>query len=182
MSTLEQPARAEPKEIMRDPVHILAFGFGTGLSPFMPGTVGTLIGIPFFLAMHWLSWPVYLAVTLILFVIGVGLCGASARKLQTHDHPGIVWDEIVGYLVTMMPLLPDLLGGQVSAPLWFWVLAGFIAFRFFDIIKPPPIKQLDQRVHGGLGIMIDDVLAGIFAAAVLAILTLPGLLFPAVAS
>ncbi|MDX1497199.1 MAG: phosphatidylglycerophosphatase A [Salinisphaeraceae bacterium] len=179
MNALDKPARPDPKVIMKDPVHFLAFGFGSGLSPVMPGTAGTVIAIPLFLAMQWLSWPVYVGVTVFLFVLGVYLCGASANKLATHDHPGIVWDEIVGYLVTMLPLLPDLLGERVSAPLWFWVVAGFIAFRFFDIIKPPPIKQLDQKVHGGLGIMIDDVLAGVFAAVILALLTLPGLLFPA---
>lgn len=179
MSALEQPSRPDPQVIMRDPVHLLAFGFGTGLSPIMPGTVGTLIGIPFFLAIYWLPWPVYLAVTALLFVVGIYLCGESARRLATHDHPGIVWDEIVGYLVTMMPLLPDLLGSQVTAPLWFWIIAGFLAFRLFDIIKPPPIKQLDHKVHGGLGIMVDDLVAGVFAAIVMMVLTLPGLLFPA---
>lgn len=179
MSALDKPARPDPQLILRDPVHFLAFGFGSGLSPVMPGTAGTVVAIPFFLAMHWLSWPVYLGITVLLFVVGVYLCGESARRLATHDHPGIVWDEIVGYLVTMFPLLPTVLGERVTAPLWFWVLAGFLAFRFFDIIKPPPIKQLDARVHGGLGIMIDDLVAGLFAAVLMIVLTLPGLLFPA---
>lgn len=182
MSTLDKPARPDPKLILRDPVHLLAFGFGTGLSPVMPGTAGTLVGIPLFLAMHWLSWPVYLAVTALLFAAGILLCSQSAHKLASHDHPGIVWDEIVGYLVTMFPLLPALMGGQSNAPLWFWVLAGFLAFRLFDILKPPPIRQLDRKVHGGLGIMLDDLVAGLFAAGLLALLALPGLLFPAVAS
>ncbi len=176
----EQAIRPDPKVIMRDPIHLAAFGFGTGLSPIMPGTIGTLVGIPLFLAMHWMPWPLYLMITALLFALGILLCSESARRLATHDHPGIVWDEIVGFLITMTPLLPDLLGGQVGAPLWFWVLAGFIAFRVFDIVKPPPIRQIDKNVHGGLGIMLDDAIAALFAAIVLVLLALPGLLFPAV--
>ena len=177
MSELERPARPDPRQILTDPVHLLAFGFGAGLSPIMPGTAGTLVGIPLFLVMHWLSWPVYLGVTVVLFAAGILICSQSAFKLATHDHPGIVWDEIVGYLITMFPLLPDVWGGQVDAPMWFWVIAGFIAFRIFDIVKPPPIRQVDRKVHGGLGIMLDDVIAGLFAAITLAVLALPDLLF-----
>lgn len=172
-------SRPEPGTILRDPVHLLAFGFGAGLSPVMPGTVGTLVGIPFFLVMYWLPWPVYLGLTALLFAAGILLCSESARRLAAHDHPGIVWDEIVGFLVAMTPLIPDLLGGSSSAPLWFWIIAGFLAFRLFDIVKPPPIRQIDRRVHGGIGIMLDDLIAGLFAAVLLALLTLPGLLFPA---
>ncbi len=177
----DHPIRPAAKLVMRDPVHVLAFGLGTGLSPVMPGTMGTLLGIPLFLAIHWMSWPLYLGLTALLFAVGVFLCGESARRLSTHDHPGIVWDEIVGYLVTMTPLLPDLFGAQTAAPLWFWVVAGFVVFRVFDIAKPPPIKQIDQKVHGGFGIMLDDLIAGLFAAAVLLLLALPGWLFPAAA-
>jgi phosphatidylglycerophosphatase A len=110
--------------------------------------------------MQMLSLPVYLLIVVILFIFGVWICERTAKALQVHDHPGIVWDEIVGFLVTM-----------ILAPQgWIWWLAGFLLFRVFDIFKPWPIKILDQRVGGGFGIMIDDVLAGIFAAICLQLL------------
>ena len=148
---------ADSRFVFSNPVHFLAFGFGTGLSPKAPGTVGTLAGIPFFLLM--MSWPLeaYLAVTVFLFLIGIPLCGITSRHLGVHDHGGIVWDEVVGLLVTM-----------VAAPAgWQWLLLGFLLFRLFDIVKPWPISWFDRQVHGGLGIMLDDLIAGIFAAAAL---------------
>ncbi|WP_251359039.1 phosphatidylglycerophosphatase A [Kangiella sp. TOML190] len=145
------------KTILTDPVHLLAFGFGSGLLPKAPGTWGTLVAIPIWLGLSFLSLQHYLLVTLALTVFGIWLCGASSKKLGVHDHGGIVWDEICGYLVTMIAL-----------PLtWYWALAGFALFRFFDIIKPWPIKWLDKKVHGGFGIMIDDLIAAVFAAIIL---------------
>jgi len=134
-------------------VHFLSLGFGTGLAPKAPGTFGTLAGIP----LYWLLQPLplagYLAVTLLLGLLGIWLCGHTARALGVHDHGGIVWDEIVGLLITLIAVPPD----------WRWLLAGFLLFRLFDILKPWPIRWLDRRVGGGFGIMIDDVLAGLFA-------------------
>lgn len=144
-------------QLLRDPVHFLALGFGSGLSPWAPGTFGTLAAIPLYLLLQSLSLPLYLVITAVLFVIGVFICDLSARKLGVHDHPGIVWDEVVGYLVTM-----------AAAPAgWFWVVAGFVLFRLFDILKPWPIRFIDRRVAGGLGIMLDDLLAGVLAALLL---------------
>ena len=141
-------------ECLTNPIHSLAFGFGSGLAPFAPGTFGTLVAIPIYLLLQPLSLPVYLAVLLALILLSIYICGESARQLNTHDHSGIVLDEICGYLVTMI-LVPS---G------WLWIILGFLLFRLFDIWKPWPINWLDRKVQGGLGIVIDDVLAGIFAA------------------
>ncbi|GAA4892287.1 phosphatidylglycerophosphatase A family protein [Ferrimonas pelagia] len=141
---------------MTDPVHFLALGFGLGLAPKAPGTFGTLAALPFFLLMAGLSLPIYLAIVLVMGLVGIYLCDVTAKAMGEHDHPAIVWDEVVGMLIAMICLPAG----------WIWVIAAFVAFRFFDILKPWPIKLLDKHVHGGFGIMIDDVLAGIFALAV----------------
>ncbi len=134
----------------QNPAHLLAFWFGAGASPWAPGTVGTLAAIPLYLLVEPLSAGVYLLLVAGLFLAGIWICGAAARDLGVHDHPGIVFDEVVGYLVTM-----------IQAPHgWAWVVAGFVLFRLFDILKPWPIGPVDRRVGGGLGIMLDDVLAG----------------------
>ncbi len=149
------------REIMTDTVHILAFGFGSGLAPKAPGTFGSVIGALIAWAMLSLGPANYLIITILSFVFGVWLCGASSTKLGVHDHGGIVWDEIVGMMITYF-MLPQ---G------WWWLLLGFVLFRLFDIVKPWPISWLDKRVHGGFGIMIDDVIAGLFALAVLQLLS-----------
>lgn len=135
----------------------LAQGFGTGRAPRAPGTVGTLPGIGFYVLLAPLGWGGYLVATLVLFVLGVVLCDRAARLLQCDDPPSVVWDEIVGYLVTMSGTPPS--PGAI--------VAGFIAFRVFDIWKPWPIGWLERRVPGGLGIMLDDLLAGLMAGTVL---------------
>ena len=141
------------KALLTNPNHFFAFGFGSGLAPRAPGTVGTLVAIPIFWVIQDLSWPLYVSWLLVTFVLGVVWCGRSSRALGVHDHGGIVWDEMVGYWLTMF-----------FAPAgWQWMLLGFILFRFFDILKPWPIGAVDRRVHGGFGIMIDDVLAGVYA-------------------
>lgn len=145
------------KQILKDPVLFLAFGFGSGLSKYMPGTLGTVAAVPVYLGLMQFSASVYLAATLLSVIVGIAICDQAAKKLQVHDFGGIVWDEIAGFLITLY-------GVTLS---WQSVLAGFVLFRLFDILKPWPIKWLDQQVHGGFGIMIDDVLAGIFAALVL---------------
>ena len=141
------------QKVLSSPVHFLAFGFGSGLAPFAPGTFGTLAAIPLYLLMQGLSLPIYLVITAIVCIVGVWICGKSSEKLGVHDHSGIVWDEFAGYFVTM-----------IAAPIgWLWVIIGFALFRLFDIWKPWPISVLDKQVHGGLGIMVDDILAGVFA-------------------
>lgn len=138
----------------------LAFGFGSGLSPFAPGTMGTLVAIPFAVAIKSLGVTGFWVALLLMFLLGIEACTRVSRKLGVHDHGGIVWDEIVGYClsVALVPLQ------------WQWFLAAFVLFRFFDIYKPWPIRQLDRKVSGGFGIMIDDVVAAIFTIIVLAVL------------
>ena len=134
-------------------VHFLAFGFGTGRSPVAPGTFGTLVGIPAYLLLQPFAIYIYVAVVAGLFGVGVWLCQVTERDLGVHDHPGIVWDEIVGYLITMF-----------MAPAgWEWVVLGFFLFRLFDIWKPFPIRQIERRVRGGFGNMLDDALAAAYA-------------------
>ena len=156
---MDKPARPAPN--WRNPVHLLAFGLGAGASPWAPGTAGTLVAVPLYLILRPFPIVAYLTVTLALFALGVWLCEKTSHELGAHDHPGIVWDEIVGYLVTM-----------ILAPSgWLWVLVGFVLFRFFDILKPWPVRWADRRVGGGLGIMLDDLLAGAYGFMVLQIIT-----------
>ncbi len=145
------------QKVLTSPVHFLAFGFGSGLAPFAPGTFGTLAAIPLYLLMQSLSLPLYLIITAVVCFVGVWICGKSSELLGVHDHSGIVWDEFAGYFVTM-----------IAAPAgWIWIVIGFALFRLFDIWKPWPISVLDKQVHGGLGIMVDDILAGVFSLIVL---------------
>ncbi len=146
-----------PSKLLLNPIDLLALGFGSGLVPVGPGTAGTVVAIPLYLLLQPLGLVVYLAIVVLAFVAGIGICAHTARRLGVHDHPAIVWDEIVGYLVTMTAAP----GG------WEWVIGGFVLFRIFDIAKPWPIRWLDRHVHGGSGIMLDDLLAGVFAAAVM---------------
>jgi phosphatidylglycerophosphatase A len=161
------------RQILSSPVHLLAFGFGAGLAPVAPGTFGTLVGIPFFLALSPFGLPAYLVVTVLMFMLGCYVCGESARRLGVHDHGGIVWDEIVSFLVTMLPLLLPV-PRAASVPLWAWLALGFGLFRLFDILKPPPAGWADRRVHGGFGIMLDDLIAAFYAGGVLALLMWAG--------
>ena len=142
---------------LKNPAHFLALGFGSGLAPFMPGTFGTLAAIPVFWLMADLSIWIYAAITLLACVYGVVICAKTASDMGVHDHGAIVWDEIAGYLITML-MVPFS---------WQTVLLGFVLFRFFDIVKPWPISYLDKHIQGGLGIMADDILAGVFAFACL---------------
>jgi phosphatidylglycerophosphatase A len=143
--------------LMRDPVHLIAFGFGSGLMPWAPGTFGTLLAIPITLFVMQFGFAVHLAFAIFAAIFGIYVCGESARRLGVHDHPGIVWDEIAGFAFTML-----------WVPVSFvWVLAGFALFRLLDIWKPWPIREADHSLPGGLGIMLDDVIAGIFASAIL---------------
>ncbi len=141
----------------RNPVHLLASGFGSGLAPRAPGTFGTLAAIPIVLLLQSLSVWLYAGVTLLVLGAGIFICGRAARDWGVRDHPAIVWDEIAGLLVTL----------SVAPHGAIWLLAGFVLFRLFDIVKPWPISSVDRHVHGGLGIMLDDVLAGICAGFIL---------------
>jgi phosphatidylglycerophosphatase A len=146
-----------PKQILSDPVLFLAFGFGSGLSKKAPGTLGTLAAVPVYWLFAQADIVVYSLLTLIVIISGISICGRAAEKLGEHDFGGIVWDEVAGYLITMW----------LAPPTWQALVLGFALFRIFDILKPWPIRWIDQSVKGGLGIMLDDVLAGVFAAIVL---------------
>ena len=141
--------------LLRNPLHLLSLGFGSGLSPFAPGTCGTLVAIPLYLLLAQLPLWYYLAAVALAFAIGVYLCGYTSTALGEHDHSGIVWDEFVGLWITMI---------AVPAT-WQWILAAFVLFRLFDIVKPWPVKIADEKMKGGFGIMFDDVLAGLYALA-----------------
>jgi phosphatidylglycerophosphatase A len=138
-----------------NPIHFLALGFGSGLSPKAPGTFGTLAAIPVFLVLIQFSTLVYAVATLLVCVTGIYICGKAAEDAGVHDHGAIVWDEIAGYLITML-LVPAT---------WQTIIVGFVLFRIFDILKPWPISYIDKNVHGGFGIMLDDVVAGLLALA-----------------
>jgi len=142
--------------MLRNPLHLLSLGFGSGLSPLAPGTMGTLVAVAMYLLLNRLDLIVYLMVILGGFIIGVYVCDYTSKALGVHDHSGIVWDEIIGYWITMI---------AVPAQTWQWILAGFVLFRLFDIVKPWPVNIADKHLHGGFGIMIDDVLAGLYAFA-----------------
>jgi len=144
---------AVPKSVWRNPIHFLAFGCGSGALPVAPGTFGTLVAVPIYLLLEPLALPRYLLIVIVMTLIGIVLCHITARDIGVHDHGGIVWDEIAGYLLTM-----------AAAPSgWQWIVLGFVLFRLFDIVKPWPIRLADKQVSGGFGIMLDDVLAAGYA-------------------
>ncbi len=148
---------------LKNPWHLLATGFGSGLSPIVPGTMGTLASLPFYLLLAHLSLPLYGLVVIASCVIGVKICQVTSDDMGVHDHGSIVWDEFAGMWITM--LVVPMLGLAVFD--WKWLATGFVLFRFFDMVKPWPIGWLDKRVHGGLGIMIDDIVAGVMAGVTL---------------
>jgi phosphatidylglycerophosphatase A len=154
---MNPPTEKLARTVMKDPVHILAFGFGTGLAPFAPGTFGSLPGLVLF----WLTLDfglyVQLGVALTMALAGIWICGESAKRIGVHDHGGIVWDEIVGMYVTLLAAPMSITG---------WVLA-FVLFRVMDIVKPWPIRDMDHRIRGGVGIMLDDLAAALYASILL---------------
>ena len=145
------------RRVIGDPVNFLAFGLGSGLSPVAPGTAGSVVG----LALAWGTVELPIAARLLvgfaLIVSGIWICGESARRIAVHDHPGIVWDEIAGIYVALLVAPPQM---------WAWALC-FGLFRLFDIWKPWPIRDLDHRLKGGLGIMLDDLVAALYTALLL---------------
>jgi phosphatidylglycerophosphatase A len=141
------------KTLCRQPLHFMSLGFGSGLAPLAPGTFGTLAAVPLYLLLAQTPLWIYGPIVALAFVAGVYCCRVTADHLGVDDHPAIVWDEIVGYWLTM-----------IAVPLtWQWLLIGFLLFRFFDTAKPWPIGWVDSHIDGGLGIMLDDVLAAVYA-------------------
>ncbi|WP_133137095.1 phosphatidylglycerophosphatase A family protein [Legionella rowbothamii] len=137
--------------VWQDPVYFIAFGFGSGLMPKAPGTWGTVAAVPVYLLLMHCNPIVYLILTALAFILGVWVSDKVSNELGLHDYKGIVWDEVVGFLLTMF----------MAPPGFKWMLCGFILFRIFDIWKPQPIGYIDEKVKGGMGIMLDDVLAAI---------------------
>ena len=129
------------REVFTHPLHLLAYGFGAGLSPKAPGTAGTVVAIPIYLVLMRLGPAVYFGFLAVALVAGTYICGYTARRLGVDDPKGVVWDEVVGYLITMvwLPL------GAI------WILAGFLLFRLFDIWKPWPIRWLDRSEERRVG-------------------------------
>ncbi|EKD54346.1 MAG: Phosphatidylglycerophosphatase A [uncultured bacterium] len=149
-----------PDSIWQKPSHFIAFGFGSGAIPIAPGTFGTLMAIPFYLLLKPLPPLFYLMVVVLVTLGSMWLCHRVSKEIAVHDHQGMCLDEIVGYLVTM-----------IYVPFGItWMALGFILFRFFDIFKPWPISYLDKHIHGGIGIILDDVFAGIYSFLILQLL------------
>lgn len=152
--------RPTAKFVFDHPAHLLALGFGTGIAPIAPGTVGTLLGFPlYWLLAKWFTAFEMLAVTLGLFLAGIWACGKTGRDLGIADHSSMNWDEIVA-IILVLAIAPPGIGWQVFA---------FFAFRFFDIVKPPPIRHLDRTLKGGFGVMFDDIVAAFYTLIAMAI-------------
>ena len=151
-----------PSSVWRNPIHFIAFGFGAGTSRLAPGTCGTLVAIPLYILLQDQTISVYLCYIAVLFFFGIWVCDVTSRDLGVEDHPGIVIDEITGFLLAM----------TASPPGWLWIVAGFLLFRLFDIWKPWPIRVLDRKLGGGLGIMLDDIVAGLFTLIILQVMTI----------
>lgn len=149
-----------PEKVWTSPMYFLAFGLGSGCSPYAPGTVGTLFAIPFYLMMAKLPLSAYLTLTVLFILFSMIISERVSREIDVHDHPGMCIDEFAGFFVTM-----------INAPHGiFWIILGFLLFRFFDIFKPWPIRWLDEKVHGGFGMVLDDVVAGVFAMIIIQII------------
>lgn len=146
-----------PRSAFTHPIHFLAIGLGSGAAPKAPGTFGTVAALLLYIPLAWLTPVWYALVVVVAAVVGIYLCGKTSRDWGVHDHGAIVWDEFVGYWITMF-MIPVT---------WYWALLGFALFRLFDIWKPWPVRYFDRQVHGGLGIMLDDIVAGVMAWLVL---------------
>jgi phosphatidylglycerophosphatase A len=135
------------------PAHFFALGFGSGLSPYAPGTIGSLAALPLAWSIYGLPIAMQLIIVSIMYAIGCYICAITSRNLGVIDHGSIVWDEIVAMMLIL-----------IFIPLtWFWWSIAFVLFRLFDIWKPYPIKQFDAKLKNGFGVMFDDLLAGIYA-------------------
>jgi len=147
--------------LVSDPAHFIALGFGSGLMPKGPGTAGTLLGWLLFPFVHApLSEPLFGGLLLASFLFGTLACERTGRALGVADHGGIVWDEIVAIWLVLW----------LTPPTLAWQATAVVLFRFFDIVKPPPIRWVDERTRGGLGVMFDDLLAAGYTLLVLALL------------
>ncbi len=144
---------AEAKRVFTRPTYFIAYGFGSGLSPRAPGTAGSLLALLLFLPARDFPFYIHLAFILVALIAGIFVCGRVASQLEIKDPSVIVWDEFVGMWISLLFLPAG----------WIWYLAAFAAFRFFDILKPWPVNWADEKLEGGPGIMLDDVVAGLYA-------------------
>ena len=151
-----------PKSIWTNPIHFIACGFGIGALPIMPGTFATIASIPLYLLLVQLPLSAYITITILLNLAGIYLCGKTNRDFGTNDHPAAVWDEIAAFPIVMIAIPPT----------WYTILIGVILFRIFDIWKPGPIGWIDRHIHGGLGVMLDDVAAALVSLAILHLIKL----------
>ncbi len=157
-----KPQQSIPAAIWQNPLYFIAFGFGSGAIPFAPGTFGTLLAIPFYLLLQHLSPVFYITFVVLFCAASIWICERVSNEIHIHDHPGMNLDEFVGFFVTM-----------IFAPAgWQWILLGFLLFRLFDIWKPWPISWLDENIPGGFGMIIDDVVAGLFSFVVIQLMAL----------
>ena len=146
--------------LVAHPAHFLALGLGTGLAPVAPGTAGTLLGFPIYsLLAAWLAPLELLAAIGGMFVLGIWACGVTGRAMGIPDHSAMNWDEVVAFLLILM----------VTPPGWAWQAFAFFAFRFFDVVKPPPIRYFDRTIKGGFGVMFDDIVAAFYTLLAMAI-------------
>ncbi len=151
-----------PREVWHNPLYFIAFGLGSGAMPVAPGTFGTLVAIPCYLLLRQLPPTAYLIFTIGFIIFSSWLCDYISKQTHTHDHPGMCIDEFAGFFVTML-----------YAPTgWTWIATGFVLFRIFDILKPWPISYVDKNIHGGFGMVLDDVLAGLLSCAIIQILAI----------
>ena len=149
-----------PASVWRNPWHFIAFGCGSGAVPIGPGTVGTILAMAIYLLLlNRLPWPAYLLFVVIFTLFSIWLASKVARETGLDDPPGMNIDEFVGYFITMI----------AAPPQWYWAVIGFLLFRLFDIVKPPPINWCDRHLKGGFGIIFDDILAGLFSAIIIQI-------------
>ncbi|WP_250490318.1 phosphatidylglycerophosphatase A [Caballeronia sp. INML2] len=155
------PRKASARFMLTHPLHILSLGFGSGLSPIAPGTVGTLFAWASFVAFNrHLTVAEWGALIVAAFVAGCWFTGFTAKKMGIADPSPVVWDEIVAFWLVLLLVTPATFTGQ----LW-----AFIVFRFFDMVKPPPIRYFDRHLKGGFGIMFDDLVAAFFTLLVIAL-------------
>lgn len=158
---MQKPRRATARFMLSHPLHLISLGFGSGLSPIMPGTAGTLFAWVSFAALagH-LTVVQWGALIVVGFLAGIGISGFTAKRLGIDDPSPVVWDEIVAFWLVLLFVTPAPFLGQ----LW-----AFVIFRFFDMVKPPPIRYFDSHFSGGFGIMIDDLVAAFLTLFVLAL-------------
>jgi len=145
-----KPRYALPNKVWHDTIYFIGFGLGSGAAPFAPGTFGTLAAIPFYLLLSYLPLNFYLIFVIGFIIFSSWVSDRLSQEIKVHDHPGMNIDEFAGFFVTM-----------IAAPAgWLWIAYGFVLFRLFDIFKPWPISYIDKHVHGGFGMILDDVVAG----------------------